>query len=330
MKQERYTAEQVISPLKEARTRHLGARPTICPSKNRTATSGRLRTDSSMFPNNRLRRLIARTPIFHIASMARCGETLLLRSLNAHPQLRVVHNLLSEDSPKQQALFHFLMGYRRHTIRPNHPLVRDLNVQPDEALVIKQGVWEHKYPFLGVVLVRNPVAVYASLRTYDLKTHGGTPESNWHYNEERLSRWLGDIEPELLSKFWSLSPPQQFSLFFNRRMGALARLGHPIIYYENLVSDPHPSLELVVKTLGVEWNPSVLESQHAYARDTEGHAHIDLSSNINDAPLRKYPSVLSRQEFNEIALATRSTCQWYRYELSWEHIQAPPMRNSGA
>jgi len=36
--------------------------------------------------------------IVHIASMARSGETLLLRTLAAHPRIHIVHNLLRHDT----------------------------------------------------------------------------------------------------------------------------------------------------------------------------------------------------------------------------------------
>ena len=44
-------------------------------------------------------------PVYHMASMARSGETMMLSLLNRHSQLQVVHNLRRQDEQYELDLF---------------------------------------------------------------------------------------------------------------------------------------------------------------------------------------------------------------------------------
>ena len=135
-----------------------------------------------------------RIPIFHMASLARSGETLVQKYLSAHSKIHICHNLYKDDSPKEIALFEHLMTRKSRSIGVRHPMARHLKSKKGDALVIKQGVWNHPHPFNGFVLARNPLSVFASLWTYDIKERGGSPELNWVYNIERMKRWLGKMD----------------------------------------------------------------------------------------------------------------------------------------
>lgn len=212
-----------------------------------------------------MRTPFGKVPIFHIASMARCGETVLLRSLASHSRIHVVHNLGEREEAHSLRLFEYLKHYRKTKIRCLHPYVRPYNVLSDDVLVLKQGVWEHRFPFRGIILSRNPVSVYASLRNYDAQDGSASDlDALWQYNAERLSRWMRDIESLLVDEMLSLAPVEQFCLFYNRRMGALAQLGVPIVHYEKLAADPYIVLATVVHAMGLDFEDSMLSAHADY------------------------------------------------------------------
>ena len=259
-------------------------------------------------------------PVFHVASMARSGETVLLRSLDAHSRIRVVHNLRSHDTQNQQALFEHLQRHEPQTIRIDHELLRGSGIRPDHALVLKQGVWEHPAPFRGVVLARNPASIYASLRTYDVAEHGDDLDANWRFNEERLLHWARAMDPLLERTIAGLPPLLQFSAFYNRRMMGLWETGLPVVHFERLIVDPEAALRAILAELGLAYEEGVARAHELYRPGELGHGHIELAAPFSDAPNRKYTEVLTREEFAHLAELTGATARTYGYHLEWERI----------
>ncbi|MFY9511712.1 MAG: hypothetical protein WAQ05_12150, partial [Rubrivivax sp.] len=110
--------------------------------------------------------------IVHMASLARSGETLLLRTLAAHPALQVVHDLHPTNSAEETRLFQLLRVWPQATLpRDAAPQLRP----GTEVLLIKQGVFTLRGPFAGFGLLRNPYATFCSLWSYDAKLAGETP-----------------------------------------------------------------------------------------------------------------------------------------------------------
>jgi len=116
----------------------------------------------SLIPKNKMSSI----PIFYIASMARSGETVFLRTLNSHTKIHVLHNIENRDSPSSLRLFERLKKSSVKEIAPGE--VEHLSISSNQILIVKQGVYEAKSEFNGVVLVRNPLSIFASLISYDI------------------------------------------------------------------------------------------------------------------------------------------------------------------
>lgn len=66
-------------------------------------------------------------------------------------------------------LFKFLKCYKNKYIDINYPILYQFNLKKNSVIIVKQGVWEYRYPFYGIILARNPLAVFSSLKVYDQK-----------------------------------------------------------------------------------------------------------------------------------------------------------------
>lgn len=256
-----------------------------------------------------------------MASMARSGETVLLRTLQQHSQIHVVHNLRKQDNEFEENLFKHLMQHPKTTIGKFSKHLRSVDIGSDQVLLLKQSVWEHRSSFKGFILARNPLSIFASLKFYDVPKSQMNWENYWSENTARFKRWLSDIDPALLSGFENLSAVGQFCKFYNRRMGSLFDLGLPIIYYEKFVIDPETSLRKIMNLFGISWEDTMLFSHTNYAKSEEGHGKVDLSKPINSDSICKYNDLLSENELSEILDATREVYELYGYELERSGIK---------
>lgn len=258
-------------------------------------------------------------PIIHVASMARSGETVFLRSLNAHPQIYNLVNLKDKDNEDETQLFRFLQHYELKQIDRAHPLMENLKLKPNQTLLVKQGVWEHKYPFNGVVLVRNPISVYASMISYNASS-----KEEFKARKKALTRnckrWLRDIDNQLLDSFDSLNVIEQFCAFYNRRMYPLSQLGLPIVHYEEFCLRPEPYLKAVLSSLSLRYKESVAQSHLNYSEEQTGHGLIQLAEPINPKSLNKWQKHISENEFNIITALTYNTWNAFGYEITWPNI----------
>ena len=262
-----------------------------------------------------------KNPIFHLASMARSGETVILRSLAAHSKIKIVHNLNSTDAQDTKKLFEFLKTNPPNSIKQNNAYTKSYNLKKDDVLLLKQGVWEHKYDFDGFILSRNPVSIFASLKVYDKDELGDDWKNNWYLrNTERLTRWLKDIDKTLLPDFEKLSPIDQFSLFYNRRMGALLKTGKPIVYYENFVQHPEKELRFIISEMGLHFEETVLNSHENFKNGEKRHGKIDLSKPIQANSLSKYQKIITKQEFDEVHVKTKAVSKNFGYSTNWNAI----------
>ena len=266
---------------------------------------------------------LARVPIIHVASMARSGETLLLRCLNSHSDLQVVHNLSQVDKQHEVEFFEFLQDYRPKQISANHPLVKPYCLQRGQRFVLKQAVWKHKYPFQGFVLVRNPIACFASLKVYDCKSNPSRWKEHWHLTQSRIVRWLKKIDPTTLEGFSSLTPISQFARFCNTRMNQLLESGKWVVRYEDFVSQPEATLRSIAAHLKIDFQSSMLASHRSYESGSVGHGDNDLGTPINTDSLFKYMRILSRSEFAELVSLTENVAWRFGYRMEWGSSGVP-------
>lgn len=263
-----------------------------------------------------MRNPFQKSPIFHLASLARSGETLVLKYLSAHSKIHICHNLFKDDTQQELALFEHLMTRKSQSIAVIHPKVHHLKLKKRDVLLIKQGVWNHQHPFKGFVLARNPLSVFASLWTYDLKEMGGSPAQNWIYNIERMKRWLGKMDRSLLNGFDQLSPEQQFCAFYNQRTEHLASLGLKIFRYEDLFKDPEKWLTEVCSVMGLAYESQMVDAHLMFQSRDEGHGGTDLSRPLDNRSLGKYQNILSGDQIRFVTEKTRDTAQKMGYILN--------------
>jgi hypothetical protein len=234
-------------------------------------------------------------PIYHMASMARSGETLVLRYLSRHPRLKIVHNLKVVDEAYETALFRYLKTSSETHLDLDHPLLEPYQLKTGQALVLKQGKWRHRYPFQGFILVRNPLSIYASLRTYDA-VPGKPLDETYPLMAARLRKWLKAMNPNALERFDSLLPVEQFCFFYRKRMEHFQSLDLPCVKYVDLVSSPEDSFHKICNAVNVPFEGSILSSDKRASEDKVGHGKHQMSSQINTASLDKYKTVLTAAE----------------------------------
>lgn len=245
------------------------------------------------------------TPIFHMASLARSGETMLLKSLTTHPNIKVVHNINAVETPENVSLFSFLRSFEQNEIHFEHPEVKHLNLKPGDIILIKQGVWKHPTTFKGFILARNPASVFYSLMNYD--------NEKWKGAEKRIKRWSKDMCPEILEHFDEKSSVEQFCLFYNTRMKELLSRGLPIIKYENLVRDKENELRDICILLGVPFQKEIVEAHKKYRSGEIGHGKNDLGRKIDTSSLEKYKS-LPKEYIDHIMELTQVVTKKLGYE----------------
>lgn len=234
-------------------------------------------------------------PIYHMASMARSGETLVLKYLSRHPKLKIVHNLKAVDEDYEKALFKFLKTWPEKSLDLQHPLLAPYELEPGQALVLKQGVWRHRFPFDGFILVRNPLSIYASLRTYDAEP-GKPLDETYPVMSGRLRKWFKAMNPNALEKFDSLGGVEQFCFFYRKRMEHFQTLGLPHLRYSDIVSSPEQSFRTICAAVNVPFSERMLAPDDTATDDLIGHGNHRMSSTINTASLDKYKTVLTPTE----------------------------------
>jgi hypothetical protein len=253
-------------------------------------------------------------PIYHMASMARSGETLLQRQLNTHTKIRIAHNLNKGDKFYEQLLYKHLKKRKNQLISSKHLYALPYRFKKDEVILLKQGVWEHKHPFKGFILSRNPLSIYASLKVYDDGDKSLQGKNAWHYNEQRLIRWMYNIDSKLINNLTGLSQIDQFSLFYNRRMGGLIETGLPVVFYENFVQKPRDELKKILSYLNLEYEPQVIDAHKKFSNSDIGHGNIKLSRPIDTSSIYKYKDILTNDEISEISEKVKEVAFEYGYK----------------
>lgn len=228
--------------------------------------------------------------IIHMASMARSGETLVQRCLSRSPSIVNVHNLNGTDTPKDTNLFNFLKKHEELSISKSNPLVIHKDSSAD-FLLLKQGVWNHRFEFNGFILSRNPLSIYSSMKQY---------EGKWNQMECRIKKWMVDIDKTSIKKIDNLSPVDQFILLYNKRMGFLSKMDKLIIKYENFVRNPKKECEKICERFNIEYSDFMINSHLFFKDNMIGHGKINLSKEINTNSLYKYKEFLSQEETEKI------------------------------
>lgn len=151
--------------------------------------------------------------IMHMASIARAGETMISRCLNAHSKLQVLNEITDNETPKAKKLFKKLSRFEGESISVEELKKSGVDIPPGNTIVLKQGTWEHKYPFSGFILTRNPASVYASgLLYYTIRKK--MLSSHNQYKENQVGHGLTDLSKPVnsgsLEKYKGLLDEKEF------------------------------------------------------------------------------------------------------------------------
>lgn len=247
--------------------------------------------------------------IYHMHSFSRSGETLLLRCLNAHPNIHVVHQINAEDKPEDIALHNFLKDYKEKVIPHEHPLVEEASVKNEDVILLKNAAWANSYEHNGFILARNPFAVANSFKMVDEN------ERRHKRRKRQYRRWAKGIDKNLVP-FVNDEEDSfvNFSVLYAAKMGDAVELNQEIIYYEDFVINPEASLRKICSVLQVEWDSSVLKSHELYSEGEYGHGGIPLWKDIHSGSLHSYKK-LPQADIYKIYGVTRSVIKKLGYKF---------------
>lgn len=273
--------------------------------------------------------------IFHMASCARSGETMLLRVMASHPDVFVPLNVAASEDRDREELGRELSVYSPKSISRRNAILSKIDLGKATKILLKQGTWEHSHPFDGFILARNPAAVYASLRGYDtapvpgftgkiksvlgMRTTTGSRETSL----DRLVRWSRDVDDDLHGLIGNLDFDDAFCAFYSRRMGHLASLGLPVIHYERLVTHPGHEIGRICGIMGVPYQDSMLSSHEAFSPGTMGHGKNDLGRPVSKDSLLKYAKTVDRKKFDKISALTLPVTKSLGYRMEYGSEMLP-------
>ncbi|MGU3496317.1 hypothetical protein ACLBXM_19935 [Xanthobacteraceae bacterium A53D] len=253
-------------------------------------------------------------PLVLMTSFARSGETLVLRSLNAHPRIKVVHHIVAgpDEDPDDMRLARALVHYPDRMIRRTHPYLAHANVHPRGRIVVKHAVWTHRHPAVEFVLARNPFAAIASLQRYGVEHN----ESEDH-RRKRLARWARGIAPEFVGLCKTGDEVEAAAHLYNAKMTATQQDCVGLIRYEDVTRNPEAEFRRLMNMLGLGWSSAMLESHTHYRQGRIGHGGIKLSEPIRliESP---YSGGLARHHFEMVSEITRPALALMGYEVDAE------------
>lgn len=233
--------------------------------------------------------------VVSLASLARSGETVLLRALAAHPQLHVVHDLYAANDEIEQRLYGLLRVWPLPTLpraELDHHLAPGAVSPQARVLLLKQGVFTPRHRVEGFGLIRNPYAVFCSLWSYDAKLEGLSPTAernleNWRSRRlPRLLIWVEASLPWLLPALRAEADPvRQFLSYWQARVAQILERHRTVLNYESLVADPQTELCRACEAIDVPYDPAMLQAHRLHRPGELGHGGIDLG-----APLRAVPA----------------------------------------
>lgn len=245
--------------------------------------------------------------ILHLASMARSGETLFLRTFSVHTDVSIVHDLYGENSEAETSLFELIKREAPTRLDesdlPFNTWVHGIK-STSRYLLIKQGAFHPRQAFRGIGLIRNPLSVFLSLWNYDAKIAGQLPEKalndrNWfEFRLPRLMDWAHAMFGDASVAIGNLhEPEEQFVAFYKMRYRQICQHVNTIIYYEDLASNPEATIKSVCETLGLEFQPHLLYAERFYPAGLQGHGGTDLGAAIRPESKPFFPAGINRDRF---------------------------------
>lgn len=232
----------------------------------------------------------------------------MLRCLDAHSGIHVVHQILEPEPPENSALYRRLRRHERKSISATAHRIQAANVANRATLLLKNATWTHPWKFNGFVLVRNPLSIINSLKVaHDTKSHQSRRQLH-------IDRWAKQIAPSLLDEFGDKSSVEKVALLYEAKMLTLATCGLPIVRYEDFVQYPEMIMKKLLAVLKIPWDDSVLRSHERYSEGQLGHGKIPLWKPIHDGSLDSWRN-LPTKAIDTILRINAKSMEAFGYEL---------------
>lgn len=239
--------------------------------------------------------------IYHMNSFSRSGETLLLRCLNAHPLIHVVHQINEPDTAEDLALWKHLMQFEPTEISSDNSYVKAAKVPSGAVILVKNAVWTHEYKHNGFILARNPFAVANSFKIIH------EDEEKFKRRKNQYLRWAKQIDSKLIP--YVKEEQDSFKILsslYNAKMLDAVNLKQPIVKYEDFVINPEKQLLKICICLGISWDPVVLNSHLSYQEGDKGHGGIELWKDIHAGSLHSYKKLPDKVKASIYAITRNS------------------------
>jgi hypothetical protein len=245
----------------------------------------------------------------YMRSFGRSGETLLMRSLDAHQRIHALVQLLHrrKETNESYQLFRQVVDECPQSM-PRSDLLRKVIAPHDKpTLLVKAAVWEPRPDAHGFVLIRNPMAVVHSY----LKLFGSRLDKRkWR----PIARWMLRIDRETAKLVNRCEILTAVCIAWNRRYADLSLRNIPIIYYENFIRNPDLQLRALLTGLDLPWDDAVLHSEKNYQPGEVGHGGIALSEPIHAGSLDSWKT-LGDKRIAKIRALCYPIMHAYGYEL---------------
>lgn len=238
-----------------------------------------------------------------MTSFARSGETVLLRTLNAHPKITVAHQIIEFDTALANRLVYKVSTRNIKKIRVPFEIWKPGSTH----LLVKHAVWTHKYPHRGFTFVRNPFSIIASLKRYSIEN-----DEDETFRRQRIGEWAHGIDGKLIEQISPIPEVEALSRLYLAKMTAALDTGHPVFRYEDFTTDPRSVLQGIVDALGLCWDENLMSAETAYPTGLKGHGGIDLSRPIQIG-IPAYAGGLSEAEIEVVASITKPVLEKLDY-----------------
>lgn len=257
----------------------------------------------------------------YMRSFSRSGETVLMRCLDAHQQVRAFVQLLErrKETAESYLLFKQLMARSPQSISRSELIGKDIGPIDKPILLVKSTAWEPLPDAPGFVLIRNPMAVVHSY----LKFIGARRIGR---KMRPIAQWMRRIDREIANFLNKCELVTAVCVAWNRRYADLLRQDIPIVYYENFVTNPERELRALLKALNLPWDDALLRSENNYQPGELGHGGCKLSEPIHTGSLDSWKT-LGDKRIAKIRALCYPIMHAYGYELKGGELHIDAQRS---
>ena len=247
--------------------------------------------------------------ILYMNSFSRSGETLMLRTLNAHRKIHVLHQLhqTKDEIELQYDIFKKIKYDKPTELRLETEEIEKLGIEESkEILLVKNAIFLNRDSTFSFELLRNPFSVFASYQKL---------ASNLPDNRMQMKNWAKNINGLLIYNIKNMDFLDAFFSIYLYKVSKEIEISDALIRYEDFVEDHRTYLSRLLEKLGIEWDEAVVSAETKYADGEMGHGGIHLWHPIDGSRAWKLPRNLSKSEKHRIFAYTAKMLERYYPEI---------------